>query len=81
MPSKVCFNSLDANNPTGPPLSTVARSWRPPSPGKLPKAKSEGKFNEGGPGSGKKKESEYSDEDEEGYITHKKTGEREYVRE
>jgi len=45
------------------------------------KAKSEGKFNEGGPGSGKKKESEYSDEDEEGYITHKKTGEREYVRE
>ena len=43
------------------------------------KAKSE--VAEGGPGSGKNKESEWSDEDGDGYITHKKTGEREYVRE
>ena len=36
MPSKVFFISLDANNPIGPPLSAVASSCKPPSPGTPP---------------------------------------------
>ena len=45
------------------------------------KAKSEGKFNEGGPGSGKKKDRKYSDEDSDGYVTDLKTGEKHYAAE